>query len=158
MKKLVKLVTETKVDNETGEVKEIVTTEHTRFASEPGYVKLYLQDIAYLTKLPKGSEGILYGVLRHVNYNHQVVLNKYIKEQIAADAGVTLKTVNNNITTFTKYGVLIRVATGVYEINTFLFGKGHWKDILKHRKGLKLEIEYNAESDRVVKFLAQGDR
>ncbi len=149
---MTKVMTETRVDQTTGEVKEITTVAQTKYAAEPGYVKLYLEDITYLTKLPKGSEGILYGILKQMSYKQQIVLNKYIKEGIAEEAGITLKTVDNNISVFVNNGVLIRVGRGVYEVNTYIFGKGNWKDILKHRRGLKLEIEYAPDSGRVIQF------
>jgi len=133
---------------ETGEIVEKENYKQFRAESEPSYIKLYIQDIAYLYNLNIKSE-LLYELLMYVNYNQEIIINKTIKERIAQKLNKSLSYVNNNITKLAKEEVLIRVGSGTYQINTYLFGKGSWKDIIKHRKSLTLNIFYD-KTGRII--------
>lgn len=138
-------------NNETGEVKETSTTKVFKAEAEPNYIKLYLQDISYLKRLPKGSDSIIYELLKYINYEQEIIINSHIKKKIATALKLNEKTINNSITNLVKNEILIRIDRGVYQINSFIFGKGSWKDIIKHRKSLKLEIFYEYQRERTIK-------
>jgi len=140
----------TTINNESGEVLETTSTKQFKVESEPNYIKLYLEDISYFNKLPKGSDGVLYEILKYINYEHEVTINMRMKNKIANTLGCSLGHVNNTIQDFAKKEVLIRVDRGVYSLNTYLFGKGSWKDILKHRKSLTLQVFYSEDGGRKI--------
>ena len=137
--------------NEKGEVINEETYTQAMVNSEPSYIKLYLEDIAYLNNLNIKSD-LLYELLKRMTYEHEIILNKAIKERVAKQINKTLSYVNNNITKLVHEKVLIRVATGIYQLNTYLFGKGSWKDIYKHRQELKLNLVYSSDNKRLIKF------
>ena len=143
---------ETRTENiETGEIKETTSSKQFKAESEPTYIKLYLEDIAYFHRLPKGMPNFIYELLPLVNYQHQIVINKYIKDGIAKKLDVSNGYIDNSLSKLVKEEILIRVGRGTFELNSFLFGKGKWKDIIKHRKSLKLEVFYNWQSDGTAK-------
>jgi len=140
----------TTINQETGEITEQQVVKQHKAEVEPSYIKLYLEDIAYFNGLNIKSD-LLYELLRYVNYEQEIVLNKTIKGRVAEKIGKSLSYVNNQLTNLVNEEVLIRVGVGVYQLNTYLFGKGSWKDILKHRKSLHLEVFYSYQEGRTIK-------
>ena len=112
-------------------------------------MKLYLQDIAYLHGLPASAKDIMGELLQYVSYGTQeIVLNKAIKDRIAANINTSVKTVDNRLQELVKVGIIDRVAVGTYTLNPYLFGKGDWKTISELRnKNLHLKIEYDSETN-----------
>jgi hypothetical protein len=143
------LETNTTINQLTGETVEIEQIAQFKAEVEPSYIKLYIEDIAYFYKLDISSD-LMYALLKYVNYTQEIVINKAIKERIAKELNKSLSFVNNNLTKLVNNEVLIRVGTGLYCLNTFLFGKGSWKDIMKHRKSLKLNVFYSAARGRQI--------
>jgi len=142
------------LNNETGEITETSTSKIFKAEAEPNYIKLYLEDISYLNKLPKGTDSIIYELLQYINYRQEIIINSHIKKQIAENLEVGIGHINNSITTLSKQEVLIRIDRGVYQINSYIFGKGSWKDIIKHRKSLKLEIFYDYKNGKTIKTIS----
>jgi len=140
-------------NEETGEIVEKQEAKQFKAEVEPSYVKLYLEDIAYFNGLNIKSD-LLYELLKYVNYKHEIIINKTVKTRIADSINKSLSYVNNNITKLVKDEVLIRIGTGTYELNSYLFGKGSWKDILKHRKSLQLNLFYDWRNGRTVEKTA----
>lgn len=136
-------------NEETGEITETKNTKQFKAEVEPSYIKLYIEDIAYFYKLDISSD-LMYALLKYVSYEQEIVINKAIKERIAKEIDRSLSYVNNNITKLVKNEVIIRVNTGLYQLNTYLFGKGSWKDIMKHRKSLELNIFYSYKDGRQI--------
>ncbi len=146
--------TTTKI-GDNGEIIETTNTSRFKAEVEPSYIKLYIEDIAYFYKLDISSD-LMYALLKYVNYEQEIVVNKTIKERIAKELNKSLSYVNNNITKLVKNEVIIRAGTGLYELNTYLFGKGNWKDILKHRRSLELNVFYNFQEERVIEKKHHG--
>lgn len=125
----------TLIDYESGEIKsqEFV---HKR-SSEPSFIKLYLDCICDFKGLSKSLNPILVEFLRYMTYANiqdnnggQIIyLNAEMKRQIGLVTGKTVKRIEQAITDFVKTGVFKRIATGTYQVNAKLFGKGDWKDI-----------------------------
>ena len=135
-------------NNETGETTSTATSKQFKAESEPSYIKLYLEDIAYFHKLPKGMPNFIYELLPLTNYEHQIAITKYQKDKIADKLGVSIGYIDNSLTKLVKEEILIRVGRGTFELNSYLFGKGSWKDILKHRNSLKLEVFYQYQEGK----------
>ncbi|RRA99479.1 replication/maintenance protein RepL [Larkinella rosea] len=126
---------------------EVVQTEReTQVPKEPDFIKLYLEDLVMLKDIPQWVSGVLYGLLKHMNYQNEIILNSTIKKRVAIELGIVPKTIDNALVTFVKKSILLRLDTGVYKANPFLFGKGEWSNIRK----IRLQIEYGQNGKEVV--------
>lgn len=119
--------------NEDGEILRSEEEKTINWGSEPNYVKLYLDNILYLSDLPKGLNSVLASLLKRMSYGNQLVINAALKRQIAEEIGLSVSSINNAITKFVKGNLLERIDTGLYLVNPHLFGKGEWKNIAKIR-------------------------
>jgi len=108
---------------------------------EPPFVKLYLDNVLFLSDMPKGLSSILYALLERMPYGvgKGFAINAAIRREIATELGITEGSVRNAITKLTQGTLLIRKDTGLYMFNPHFFGKGDWKDI----EYLRLEICYD---------------
>ena len=133
------------VDYTTGEVKTRSITKRFR-GDEPGYIKVYLDDISYLHGLPTTTGDLLQELLKYVTYQTQeIILNASIKKRISEATGMAMQTLNNKLQDLLRAGIIDRIATGTFVLNPYLFGKGDWKSINELRdKNLHLEIMYDA--------------
>lgn len=108
---------------------------------EPAFVKLYLDTVLLNKNISVNRNPILNELLKLMPYASSEVnyfaLNKSIKERIAKQVDLSLQTVNNAITEFTKAKILLRLNRGLYQMNPLFFGKGDWKDIKKIRGNIE---------------------
>lgn len=115
------------------------------WGAEPSYIKLYIQDILYLSDMPKKYDSVLYQLLKRASYagdkdGMQVSISAGTKRMIQKELGFkNVGSINNAITDLVKGKVLYRIETGVYQFNPWLFGKGDWQDISR----LRLEVNYD---------------
>lgn len=113
------------------------------WGQEPQFIKLYLQDVLYLSDLPKHHENILWELLQRVTYageGMEIALNASVKRKIMERLGLqNIRSINNALTDLVKGKILYRVDAGLYRPNPYLFGKGDWQDIAR----LRLEISYD---------------
>ncbi len=123
------------VDHQTGEVIEQEFIH--RRGDEPPFIKLYLDCLCDFKGLSKSLNPILLEFLKYMTYANTsdskggqiIYLNGALKKNIANATGKTVKRIEQAITDFVKTGVFARIATGTYQVNAELFGKGDWKDI-----------------------------
>lgn len=121
--------------------------EHTvNWGTEPNYIKLYLDNILYLTNLPKGLNSVLNAFLLRMSYGNQLVLNAALKRQIAKEINLSESSINNAITKLVQGEILKRIDTGLYLFNPHLFGKGEWRDIAK----IRLKVEFSPEGKTMM--------
>ena len=129
-----------------------------RQSSEPDYVKVYLDDICYLTDIPKYCGNVLKQLLKYVTYADDEIggmiinLSPYSRKVISESLGLKqVQSLTNAITALVKGKVLFKLGGGAYQLNPYLFGKGEWKDIKKLRttitwdskgKTIQTEIEH----------------
>lgn len=141
----IKQSVETSVINEQGELVSKRANRTLSWGSEPAFIKLYLQDVLYLSDMPKHHEKILYELLKRSTYagekdGMQVCLSAGIKRIISKELGLKNdRSINNALSDLVKGKILYRVETGVYNFNPYLFGKGDWQDIAR----LRLEVNYD---------------
>ena len=138
-------------DLQSGEV--VQTEREIQLPKEPDFVKLYLDDLVMLKDIPQWVSGVLYSLLKQMNYQNEIVLNSTIKKRIAADLGIVTKTIDNALVTFVKKGILSRQDTGVYQANPYLFGKGEWANIRK----IRLRVDYGKNVREVRAEVTKGD-
>ena len=107
---------------------------------EPPYVKLYLDNVLFLSDLPKGLNGILMALLERMPYTGKsFAINGAVRREIANELNFTEGSVRNGISQLSKGGLLIHIDTGLYQFNPHFFGRGDWKEIER----LRLEIVYD---------------
>jgi len=130
------------VDSDTGEITKAENTTVSRVPREPEFVKVYIKDLARLNNLPGWTNPILFCLLRLMNYNNEIILNAYLKDQIAEELGVTRNSINKGISRLTEKNILIKKGRGAYIANPYFFGRGGWNDIRK----IRLQLTYDLES------------
>ena len=107
---------------------------------EPEHVKIYAPAIAPINSLIASHRRVLYSLLSMASLaknRMRVVITASVKRMMCQELGIkNPQTIANALSQMTKAGILIRIETGVYMLNPFLFGKGDWKDIEKLRLGV----------------------
>ena len=148
---------ETLVIDENGEFISKRANKTLSWGAEPPFIKLYLQDILYLSDIPNKHESVLYELLKRTTYageknGMEVVVNSSLKRRIAQELGFkNIGSISNAITDLVKGKVLIRKDVGIYQFNPYLFGKGDWQDIAR----LRLEINYDEIKGRTFKAVCE---
>lgn len=136
----------TEYDGATGEVTAQTETETRvfRFGQEPDYVKLYLEDVLYLSDMPTQYSATLMALLKRTTYAGEengmcVVLAPLIRDQICKEVGFEKRqSLSNVLQKLVKGEILYHVGRGVYRLNPYLFGRGTWADIAK----IRMEVNY----------------
>lgn len=133
------------------------TNQTLSWGAEPPFIKLYLQDVLYLSDIPKSHENILFELLKRASYagdeyGMTVTLSSGLKQIIAKTLGIkNVRSINNALSELVKGKILFRVATGVYQFNSYFFGKGDWQDIAR----LRLEIDYDAIKGKTFRAVCE---
>lgn len=132
-------------DEKTGEMVTKRANKVLNWGDEPRYIKLYLEDVMYLSDMPKQYAGLTMSLLKRVSYAGDedgmcVTLIPRIKKAICKELGwKNEKSLNNALTKLVEGKILYRIDRGLYRFNPYLFGKGDWQDIGR----LRLEISYD---------------
>uniref|UniRef100_UPI003F491A8A replication/maintenance protein RepL n=1 Tax=Niallia taxi TaxID=2499688 RepID=UPI003F491A8A len=138
-KRVSKETVEKIMDSTTGEVLQERFVQQIYQDKEPNYVKLYIDNLILLNGLPKGTTDTIMELLKYMSYENTIILNSYIKKEIAQSLGFkTVQSLDNNINKLVKKGILDRIGRGTFRANAFLFGKGDWNDI----KQIRFEIVF----------------
>lgn len=123
------------------------------WGDEPAFIKVYFQDILYLSDIPVSNNKILYALLKRASYagrdkGMQLFINAALKRQIAQELGYkNISSISNAISELAKGQILLHKDTGLYELNPYLFGKGQWPDISR----LRLKVSYSDIGGRTFK-------
>src|SRR5699024_7677626 len=115
---------ERKMTEENGEIIHSEEEKTINWGAEPNYIKLYLDDVLYLSDLPKGLNSTLYAFLKRMSYGNQLVINAALKRQVDKEVYLSVSSINDGITDFVKGELMERVDAGRYQVNLQLFGKG----------------------------------
>lgn len=149
----IKQSVETEVWDEQGNMVSKRANKTLSWGSEPPFVKLYLQDVLYLSDVPKSHESIIFELIKRATYagdkyGMTVTLSAGMKQIIAEELKIAnVRSINNALSDLVKGKILFRIATGVYQFNSYFFGKGDWQDIAR----LRLEINYDEIKGRTFK-------
>lgn len=154
----------TTVNHDTGEVTREEETTHLKISNEPNYIKLYINTLLAFKELPKTLNPLLLELLSCMGYadpslkngGQLIVLNSYVKKQMAEKLNTKINTIEKSITSLTKAKLLRRIGTGTYQVNPNLFGKGEWKDIKAIRATFdfatgEIEAELKTDEDEEVR-------
>lgn len=148
---------ETSVINDQGDLVSKRANKTLAWGDEPAFIKFYLQDVLYLSDMPKKHSKVLYELLKRATYagdedGMQVCLSAGLKRMMMKSLGCkNIQTIDNALCDLTKGKVLYRIETGVYQFNPYLFGKGDWQDINR----LRLEIDYNDIKGKTFKTVCE---
>lgn len=139
-----KIIRHETVVDENGEIKRDSKTYKVQV--EPPYVKLYFEHLLTLKSVSKSLSPILYALVMRMTYagsgdngGQVIVVNKFIKEAIAAEVECSISRIDQALRELVKGGVLRKLGRGTYQVNAKYFGKGDWKDI----RLLRAEFDYN---------------
>jgi len=138
-------------NHETGEVISSTSEKIIQMPAEPEYIKLYLEDINKIYELPNNS--ILYEIMKKMDYDGIISLNKYNKDKICEILNLKPQTLNNYLQDLKKKDILQPIGRGSFMPNPNLFGKGTWKEIYNRRKKyteIKLQISYKADGTKEI--------
>lgn len=135
------------VDSQTGEV---VGTELKKisYEQEPDYVKLYVGDIFRLYGLTATQNGIVYALLRKMNYDSEVVFTTSIRKEMVEELRISGSTFKNTLGALQDLGLLMRIENNRYKLNPHIFARGQWQDIKK----IQLTITYD-KNGRMIQTL-----
>lgn len=156
----IKQSVETSVINEKGEIISKRANKTLAWGNEPNYIKLYLQDVLYLSDMPVKHSAILYELLKRASYagdkdGMQVIINASLKRRIQKSLGLkNVGSISNAITDLVRGKILYRVDVGMYNFNPYLFGKGDWQDISR----LRLEINYDDIKGKTFKAVCDYNK
>lgn len=134
------------VDVDTGEV--ISTEKQIVLSREPEFIKLYIDEVVKIYKLPKSNCDVLLVLFRHVNYENKIYLNSTLIKELSEELGIKTQSFRNSLSKLSKTDILHRVNTGVYLVNPKIAGRGKWKDIEKLR--LKVSYLFSKEQGKVI--------
>jgi hypothetical protein len=113
---------------------------------EPHFVKLYLKDLAHMRELPGWVSGILYELLKKMDYTNEIVLNSTVKNRIAEELGINPKTIDNALVKFVDKKILFRQGKGVYQANPYIFGRGSWHDV----EEIRMSVSYKPNGEKEI--------
>lgn len=138
------------VDAQTGEILQEHTEEHVAEkairTTEPPYIKLYIEDVLYLSDMPKSYANLTYELAKRASFANDdeglcVALTGFIKNKILTSLGWdNMRSLNNALAKLTKGNIIKRLGTGTYQLNPYLFGRGEWKDI----ESIRMSWNYDA--------------
>jgi hypothetical protein len=139
-----KLIQETEITSisAAGEILNTTNSRVIQIPREPAFVKLYIEDLSNIYKLPKNSPELLYELLKKLDYEGLISLNSSNKKRICEQTGKALKTLDNFLSMLVDKDVFRRVDRGIFSPNPHLFGRGEWRDIYKRREAW-LKVEYD---------------
>lgn len=137
---------ERNIDTETGEVKELKTIQTVKVDKEPDFIKLYLNTVCVFKGLSQSATPVLFEFCKYMTYANNadgqiIMINSYIKEKISEELNLSVKRINQVLTSIIKSGIFKRIENkrGIYIVNPYIIGKGEWKDI----KELRANFNFN---------------
>lgn len=141
------------IDERTGELVSKRANKVLSWGDEPNYIKLYLQDIMYLSNMPKQYATLTACLLKRISYAGDedgmcIVLVPRIKQAICKEMDwKRISSLDNAIQKLLAGKILYRVDRSIYRFNPYLFGKGDWQDIAR----LRLEVNYDDIAGKTFK-------
>lgn len=135
------------VDNTSGEVQEETTVRRIRVQREPEFVKMYLNDLMYISNMPikggttAGRLAVLFELVKLMKYGtNQVAVSTGERRKIAAALELHDLTVQRYISDFQKAKIMIKEDVGLYTMNPHFFAKGEWKEIGQMKMNIKFDF------------------
>lgn len=139
------------VRGEHGDVQEIIGTPQKKFkrkTEEPGFVKLYLDDLKLLSGVRGRDMDAFTALIPRIGYDSRLDLTTAVRDTLIEELGWKSRSeLNNSLTRLKHKGLLISAGRGSYLINPALIAKGGWEDV----KQIRMSIVYDkASASKVV--------
>ena len=138
------------VVDENGTVKQEQQQKIIQFPNEPPFIKLYIEDLTAILKLPNGTKDLLYSLLMKMDYENIVTLTSRSKKEIAERVGIKIQTFDNYLRKLVDAEVFKRIGRGEYKVNPNLFARGDWGNISRQRDEWMLKITYTSNGTRRI--------
>ena len=138
-------VLESKINYETGEIKEETTTIRTVAEREPDYIKLYVDMICVFNEIESSFSKVILECSKYINYADDkqgglLEITSFRKQNIEDACNVSVSRINQAITTFVKKNIFIPYLKpdgtkqrGVFIVNPYIIARGKWDNIKKLR-------------------------
>lgn len=149
-KRVISSTTDRHVNVETGVVIEEVSTNVVRLPQEPPYIKMYVDDLCLLIKIPDSQKQLLMMMLQKLDYDGYVTLSPRYRKSMCQRLGIKDQTLRNRLVALCKSGVMQRHSTNEYEINPRYFARGEWRHISTRRDAFEMRIKYTADGEREI--------
>ncbi|MDJ0903291.1 MAG: replication/maintenance protein RepL [Xenococcus sp. MO_188.B8] len=140
----------TQVVDENGMIKQEQQINVIQFPNEPPFIKLYIEDLTAILKLPKGTKDLLYSLLMKMDYENIVTLTSRSKKEIAERVNIKIQTFDNYLRKLVDAGIFKRIGRGEYKVNPNLFARGDWGNISRQRDEWMLTITYESNGTRKI--------
>lgn len=124
------------VDDTTGEVKSMSSMYVSAPQREPPYLKLYLDGLEELRRVPLYCWPILLWLLGRIPYANGDQCFEFgnpMRQRAAEELEVKISQVNHAVSDLVKCEAILRAGRGLYQFNPVFFARGEWKDIQKLR-------------------------
>ena len=99
-----------------------------------------------MRNLPVWVSGILYELLKKMDYSNEIVLNSTVKNRIAELLGIGARSIDNALVKLVSKKIFFRLGTGVYQANPYIFGRGTWAEVEK----IRLTVSYSADGEKHI--------
>lgn len=104
-------------------------------------VKAFLEDVLILHGISKNMALLLYEMIPYLNHDEQLIVNAYLKKELATKTKMSKGTIDNTLTKLNEVGLLIRLDRGTYAFHPVLY---EVEKLLKNNTA-KMKITYTAE-------------
>ena len=138
------------VVDENGTVKQEQQQKIIQFPNEPPFIKLSIEVLTAILKLPNGTKDLLYSLLMKMDYENIVTLTSRSKKEIAERVGIKIQTFDNYLRKLVDAEVFKRIGRGEYKVNPNLFARGDWGNISRQRDEWMLKITYTSNGTRRI--------
>jgi len=143
------------VNKETGEVSTREETNVVKIPAEPPYVKLYLEDLSYITGIGSSLGKTLHVLLRKLDYEGCITLSPRFRKICCAELGVKNCTFRNRLVLLCRHEMLIHQGVNEYLVNPDYFARGEWRTIIKQRENFKMVVTYSPSGKRITTSRAE---
>lgn len=150
MGNIIQQTTQTKTDKN-GEILETNKEQIIRYPKTEDFIMTFTKDLGYMQNLSKGEIMVMFGLLKYVNNQNEIIINKSIKERIAEEFNLKIESMNQLISNLKKKKMVLNVERGIYLLNTHLFGKGKWNEVKK----MRMYVEWDFKSQTKKMFVEQ---
>ena len=146
--------TTTVVDSATGEVLssnvEQLNISITKNVKRENFIQVYLQDVSGFLKIENGTQIQLLALIwKEVSYNNPVVnegnsivILRDTKERWSKDLNISIRTIENALTSLVKKNLIQKLCKGKYRLNPAYYFKG---STTEREKILNLTTKYEIE-------------
>lgn len=125
------------VDDQTGEVKDMMSVYVSEAKKEPAYVKMYMDGIETLYNMRPYCWPVLIWMVKRMSYSNEGQCFEFgapMRRRAGEELGVSVERVNHAVSDLVKTGAVLRIERGLYQLSPVIFGRGEWKEIAKLRE------------------------